>query len=298
MPKKKRTYNFSGLTSQKQGMEQIHKFKRNKHETWAERHAKLYATYFPGSNISPIDDPKASFNHIWRRKHKTRTLTKYKEGKPVLVVYPWKITQEECNNINQLMTSLKSSIVPSEHTEPDRRSLFNGVIHHGIHLYQGKARLWRHTNKEFIQALGPILCKVTTWISKSLSQEAEMAMSIDETLRIGNTPFTGMASNFYDPLIPNFPTYSALHLDGNDLFCMIIPTGDWPQNEGLLGFPQLKLTVDLRPGDVIIFRSSLLYHMVSKITWGTRNALVLFAHKNLLGQKSIDSDFQWINDVM
>jgi len=196
-----------------------------------------------------------------------------------------------------MMLSLKSSMALKAQPELDRRALFKGVIHHGVHLYNGMARLWSGTNAKFIELLAPMLYTITSCVRCSLPQEYLIASNINPNLRIGETPFTGVASNLYDATNPNFPSYSELHIDGNDVFCAIVPMGHWGKNEGILIFPELNLMIGLRPGDLVIFKSAMLYHMVSRITTGYRNSLVFFAHKTLLKDWPIAADFKWINNI-
>jgi len=272
-------------------------FRRKKHKSWAEHHCKLYQVYFPDLNFSPIQQPLGINFEMWERSHDTRKAMKRVGSKTVLTVYRWRLNQQDCCDLDLIMNKLKKKIKEKPEIEEDRRSLFNGVIHHGFHLYQNVVRLWKSTDQNFIEALRPFIYEIMACAQNGLEEEYLTAMSIPRIHRIGNTPFTGVASNFYDPSIPGFPTSSAIHIDGNDIFCVIVPTGDWPIDQGILGFPQLNLLVNLRPGDVIIFNSSQLYHLVSQISSGYRNSVIFFTHKSLLKQRTVIGDLEWIYKI-
>jgi len=295
--KKKQRYNVKNLRSHKIGILKTEKFRRNKHETWEEHHKKLYAIYFPRLSVSPIQNPNETTFEVWHREHSTSKLCKIVDNTTILTLFRWKLPQKDCLWIDTMMNNLKLSKKCNDHLGMDRRALVNGVSHHGWHLYGNTARLWNSTNRQFVEKLRPLIYEVSSLAKNGLPHKYELAMTIDKERRIGNSAFTGLASNWYDPVLPGFPNHSALHVDGNDILCLIVATGHWPANQGYLGFPQLKLLVDLRPGDIIVFDSSLLYHMVTEISSGYRNALIFFSHKALLKKPNTTEPNDWINQI-
>lgn len=77
----------------------------------------------------------------------------------------------------------------------------------------------------------------------------------------------------------NFP--SRLHTDDEDYrngLCWVMPFGDY--DGGNLVFPDLKLEVELRPGDLVCFRSHLIEHFNRSFS-GYRNSLVFFSSHTL-----------------
>lgn len=89
--------------------------------------------------------------------------------------------------------------------------------------------------------------------------------------------------------IADFPAFALVdgnseenHNDPHDFrsgYCCISVVGDFEGGE--IEFPHLKLRFLVRPGDIIFFRSHLLYHRSAKVTKGRRLALVLFANQNI-----------------
>jgi len=70
------------------------------------------------------------------------------------------------------------------------------------------------------------------------------------------------------------------HRDLNDAeLCVVIPTSEF--NHGEVHFPYLNLSFQVNLGDVLIFKSSQLWHGVSDVL-GERRSLVLTTHKTLM----------------
>lgn len=79
----------------------------------------------------------------------------------------------------------------------------------------------------------------------------------------------------------NYNTISDYHWDENDepnSFCCLVALGDFEGGE--LCFPQLKIIVPLRPGQVILFSSRLLLHGNFVVTKGIRHSVVYFVHSS------------------
>ena len=73
------------------------------------------------------------------------------------------------------------------------------------------------------------------------------------------------------------------HLDFSDSgFNCVVPWGEY--KPGVLLLWQLKMIVELEPGDAFFFMGSLIAHNVGK-TEGVRNSINLFCHKNILSWK-------------
>jgi len=79
----------------------------------------------------------------------------------------------------------------------------------------------------------------------------------------------------------NFNTLCGYHIDRHDDkygFCWLVPLGEW--EGGDLIFPQLKVRIKLKPGNILAFRSNLLVHGNLPYS-GVRHSLVFFTHNNL-----------------
>jgi hypothetical protein len=73
------------------------------------------------------------------------------------------------------------------------------------------------------------------------------------------------------------------HLDFSDSgFNCVVPWGKY--KGGGLVLWQLKMVMELEPGDAFFFMSSLIAHNVNEIE-GVRNSIDLFCHKNVLSWK-------------
>jgi hypothetical protein len=57
-------------------------------------------------------------------------------------------------------------------------------------------------------------------------------------------------------------------------------------NGGCVEVPQVGLQFDLKQGDVIFMRSTLLQHSVSKVTSGFRYGVVYFSHEAVMKERS------------
>lgn len=83
-------------------------------------------------------------------------------------------------------------------------------------------------------------------------------------------------------LIINWTTAPKIHKDVNDWhngFCCIFPFGEY--DGGQLHFPSLNMKFNLRPGDVIVFQSHLLWH--GNMTYnGNRHSCVLVTQNTVM----------------
>lgn len=86
--------------------------------------------------------------------------------------------------------------------------------------------------------------------------------------------------DIFSLLILNLTCGCTLHKDFRDYgYCVLVPFGDFDGGE--LVFPKYQIAVKLDPGDVAIFRSSVLEHGNLPYT-GTRRSCVLVTHKTML----------------
>jgi hypothetical protein len=79
----------------------------------------------------------------------------------------------------------------------------------------------------------------------------------------------------------NYNTISNYHIDANDeanCLCILVALGDFKGGE--LCFPQLKIVVSIKPGQVVAFRSRLLLHGNCIVTEGIRHSIVYYVHSN------------------
>ena len=70
------------------------------------------------------------------------------------------------------------------------------------------------------------------------------------------------------------------HRDANNLedgYCWVLPFGIWEDGGGDLHFPEKKVTVMSKPGDITAFSSSQLWHEVTKHE-GCHYSLTFFTH--------------------
>ena len=84
------------------------------------------------------------------------------------------------------------------------------------------------------------------------------------------------------------------HLDFNNSgFNYVVPWGEY--KGGALVLWQLKMIVELEPGDTFFFMGSLIAHNVGEIE-GVRNSIDLFCHKNVLSWKN-RCDEEWRGNI-
>jgi len=94
----------------------------------------------------------------------------------------------------------------------------------------------------------------------------------------------------------NFNILSGFHWDNSDkanCFCVLVALGDYEGGE--LCFPQLKVVIQLKPGQVVAFRSRLLLHGNCVLTKGIRHSIVYYVHHGIfrpLQSKAIDKVYE------
>ncbi|KAJ3044186.1 hypothetical protein HDV00_002863 [Rhizophlyctis rosea] len=97
------------------------------------------------------------------------------------------------------------------------------------------------------------------------------------TARLFGSPFGGFSC-----MTVNYGWPTSFHIDHHDSprgYCCVTPIGQW---EGCpLYFPQLDLEAPLKPAEMAIFRSSMLWHGNKKIISGTRYSFVFFTDHQL-----------------
>ncbi|KAF8346791.1 hypothetical protein F5887DRAFT_882520, partial [Amanita rubescens] len=72
-----------------------------------------------------------------------------------------------------------------------------------------------------------------------------------------------------------------IHIDANDHgITWILPLGKW--TGGTLVFPQLKMKIDVYPGQLLGFSANILAHFCMPVTSGRRIVITLFTCKNVL----------------
>jgi len=74
-----------------------------------------------------------------------------------------------------------------------------------------------------------------------------------------------------------------IHKDDDDYrhgFCFVVPFGKWKEGGGDLYFPDLGITVVMKPGMVVAFKSAELLHGVTPYV-GERYSIVLFSGQTL-----------------
>jgi hypothetical protein len=99
-------------------------------------------------------------------------------------------------------------------------------------------------------------------------------------------PFAGV--------VLNFCVSTRGHRDFIDKWiCVVIPFGEW--EGGDICFYELGLVIDLKPGHILIFRSSEITHFNLHFT-GKRGSLVL--HSDQQSKRWVDTRNGWENHVM
>jgi hypothetical protein len=110
-------------------------------------------------------------------------------------------------------------------------------------------------------------------------------------------PFVPKSFGIFPIITINYNIISNYHWDINDeknCFCALVALGNYEGGE--LCFPQLKLYISLKPGQIIIFRSSLLLHGNFKLTKGIRHSIVYYVHSDLL-KNNTDDDYIKVDDI-
>lgn len=92
-------------------------------------------------------------------------------------------------------------------------------------------------------------------------------------------PFAPRSFGIFPMIAINYNSISDFHWDNHDepnCFCCLVALGDFDGGE--LIFPQLKIIIPLRPGQIVVFSSRLLLHGNLPITRGIRHSIVYFVH--------------------
>jgi hypothetical protein len=72
-----------------------------------------------------------------------------------------------------------------------------------------------------------------------------------------------------------------VHIDANDHgITWILPLGEW--TGGTLVIPQLKMNIDVYPGQLLGFSANILAHYCTPVTSGRRIVITMFTCKNVL----------------
>jgi hypothetical protein len=91
------------------------------------------------------------------------------------------------------------------------------------------------------------------------------------------------------------PSGMGMHTDERDYrngFCWVVPFGDFEGGE--LVFPDIKVCLEMFPGDIVYFRSCDLNHFVNPFT-GNRKSLVLFSHNTMFFPHQENLEMQKMN---
>jgi len=126
-----------------------------------------------------------------------------------------------------------------------------------------------------ILALEPL----TNWVNQFIKDHYKNLYMKLNNLVLG--PFVPKTFGIFPIMSINFNIISDYHWDNNDdenYFCLLVALGDYKGGE--LCFPQLKIIIHLKPGQIIAFRSSLLLHGNFEITDGIRHSIVYYVHRD------------------
>jgi len=134
---------------------------------------------------------------------------------------------------------------------------------------------WTRDHPREWAAAQPVFRALSNSMKARMPEQHSAQMKRQTHARIEGTPWTTAAVNL------NFAT--GCHLDGQDAegaFTALTTAGDWRGGEFAL--PQLRVAVDVRPGDVLFARTDAWWHGNAPITGGDRLAVVAYLHKTLL----------------
>ena len=87
-----------------------------------------------------------------------------------------------------------------------------------------------------------------------------------------------------------------VHIDANDHgITWILPLGDW--TGGTLVIPQLKINIDVYPGQLLGFCANILTHYCTPVTSGCRIVITMFTCKNVLFDSILFTKLRCSNTV-
>jgi len=149
----------------------------------------------------------------------------------------------------------------------------------GIHTQLGHFTIhWTPQSKTpeaqlFLEQTGYIWTRIANTVTKDFpSFQKDMEQNIPKQF----LPF----GNLFSFLICNFSPIKKEHIDQNDHdLCVVLPTSHF--TGGAVYFRYLKLAIQVRVGDMLVFNSHLLWHGVLKSV-GSRRSIVLTTHNSLI----------------
>ncbi|PKK62737.1 hypothetical protein RhiirC2_789914 [Rhizophagus irregularis] len=118
-------------------------------------------------------------------------------------------------------------------------------------------------------------------------------------------PFALRSFGIFPMISINYNIISKYHLDKNDhknSLAFLVVLGDFEGGE--ICFPEIKLVVKIRPGQVLVFSSRFLKHRNLKVTKGIRHSIVYYVHQDFFKElrnfnkkiKEDDDEMQDDND--
>jgi hypothetical protein len=137
-------------------------------------------------------------------------------------------------------------------------------------------------NVEHLECVNKLLYNLVP-LSNSVNQFLEKYyLSLYEKLsKLKWGPFAPRPFGVFPMIAINYNTISDYHWDKHDdpnSLCCLVVLGDFEGGE--LCFPQLKIIIPLRPGQILLFPSRLLLHGNFVVTKGIRHSVVYFVHSS------------------
>jgi len=134
---------------------------------------------------------------------------------------------------------------------------------------------------ELIHALEPLSDSINQFINNNYFNMYEKLSNLSWG------PFAPKPFRIFPMIAINFNTISDYHLDSYDeanSLCVLVALGDFEGGE--LCFPQLKIAIQLKPGQVVAFSSKLLLHGNCIVTKGIRYSIVYYIHRDFFKKSS------------
>ncbi len=137
-------------------------------------------------------------------------------------------------------------------------------------------------NIEHLECVNKLLCDLVP-LSNSVNRffQKYYVNQYDKLSKLKWGPFAPKPFGVFPMIAINYNTISDYHWDEHDDlngFCCLVALGDFEGGE--ICFPQLKIIIPLRPGQVLLFPSRLLLHGNLVVTKGIRHSIVYFVHSN------------------
>jgi len=152
---------------------------------------------------------------------------------------------------------------------------------------------WRESSRHVTMSKDTLHPASQTWISQNAELFATLAALWKEKYPDLHAQYQTVDARYrlfgiWSLAVLNVDSLSGFHKDLKDYrngLCTVITFGDRDFVGGELHFPEINVTLDIKPMDVAMFQSHLLTHGNKRDLVGTRHSLVLVTHNNLFNIK-------------